>query len=632
MRPGKATQTVDRLGNPGYGHAMAPPLLTLQNIHLTFGGTPLLEGADMMVLERDRLCLIGRNGSGKSTLLKIAAGLVQADDGERFVHPGATLRYLEQEPDLSTFATVADYAASDLAPGDDPYRVDALLEKLNLDGAAPTSALSGGEIRRAALVRALAPEPDILFLDEPTNHLDLPAIEWLEGELARRKSALVLISHDRRFLAKLSRRTIWIDRGLTRTVDRGFETFEAWRDETLAQEEQDRHKLDRKIVRENHWIVHGVSGRRKRNQKRLKDLEGLRQEKRRLAERAGRTGVANLTNSESQTSGKLVLEAESISKSWGERVIVRDFSLKVLRQDRIGIVGPNGIGKTTLLKMLIGELAPDSGTVTLGSKLDIVTLDQKREQIPPTTTLSDALTDGRGDTVMVGDTPKHVMGYMKDFLFLPEQARTPISRLSGGERGRLMLARAFAKPSNMLVLDEPTNDLDLETLDLLQELLSEYSGTVFLVSHDRDFLDRIVTSVIVGRGDGHWEAMAGGYSDAEEKFKSEEQALAPRKMPANVNKARPAGKAGVSKRKLSFKESHALTILPKDIARLEATIATLAARLGRPDFYSSDPDGFAKTSEALEKAHGELASKEEAWLNLEMLREEIETERAGETG
>jgi len=601
-------------------------------MHLTFGGTPLLEGADMMVLERDRLCVIGRNGSGKSTLLKIAAGLMAADEGERFLHPGATVRYLEQEPDLSAFATIADYAASGLAPGDDPYRVDALLDVLSLDGNADAGALSGGEIRRAALVRALAPEPDILFLDEPTNHLDLPAIEWLEGELSRRKSALVLISHDRRFLSRLSRRTVWIDRGITRTVDRGFETFEEWRDETLAQEEQDRHKLDRKIVRENHWIVHGVSGRRKRNQKRLKDLEGLRQEKRRLAERAGKTGVAKLATSESQASGKLVLEAEQISKSWGDRPIVRDFSLKVQRQDRIGIVGPNGVGKTTLLKMLTGELEPDTGSVRLGTRLDIVTLDQKREQIPSSTSLKDALTDGRGDMVMVGETQKHVMGYMKDFLFLPEQARTPISRLSGGERGRLMLARAFAKPSNMLVLDEPTNDLDLETLDLLQELLSDYKGTVFLVSHDRDFLDRIVTSVLVGRGNGRWEAMAGGYSDAAEKLRSEAGETPPPRSAPAAAKPKQSGKPGASKRKLSFKESHALKTLPDEIARLETTITELADRLATADFYVRDPDGFAKTSAELDKAQTDLTAREEQWLELEMLREEIEAERSQAQG
>lgn len=612
---------------------MAPPLLTLQNMHLTFGGTPLLEGADMIVQERDRLCVIGRNGSGKSTLLKIACGLMSADEGERFVHPGATVRYLEQEPDLSSFATIADYAESGLAPGDDAYRVDALLDVLGLDGTSKTDALSGGEMRRAALVRALAPEPDILFLDEPTNHLDLPAIEWLEGELARRKSALVIISHDRRFLSRLSRRTVWIDRGMTRSVDRGFESFEAWRDEVLAQEELDRHKLDRKIVRENHWIVHGVSGRRKRNQKRLKDLEGLRQEKRHLGDRAGKTAVANLMTSESQTSGKLVLEAEAISKSWGERTIVRDFSLKVPRQDRIGIVGPNGIGKTTLLKMLIGELEPDSGTVRLGTKLDLVTLDQRREQIPPTTTLSDALTDGRGDMVMVGDSQKHVMGYMKDFLFLPEQARTPISRLSGGERGRLMLARAFAKPSNMLVLDEPTNDLDLETLDLLQELLSDYKGTVFLVSHDRDFLDRIVTSVLVGRGNGRWEAMTGGYSDAEEKLKSEGQQVVNKQSLSQsspvTTKPKATNKSGSTKRKLSFKESHALKTLPEEIAKLETSIEQLGEKLGQPNFYVKQPNDFAKTTAALEQAQSNLADKEEEWLNLEMLREEIEAERAG---
>ncbi|MEM1047092.1 MAG: ATP-binding cassette domain-containing protein [Pseudomonadota bacterium] len=608
---------------------MAPPLLTLQSIHLGFGGTPLLTGADLAVHERDRICLVGRNGSGKSTLLKIAAGLVEADSGERFVHPGATIRYLEQEPDMSDFDTLDAYAVSGLAPGDDAHRVHTLMAALQVDGSAPAATVSGGEARRAALVRVLASAPDILLLDEPTNHLDLPAIEWLEGELARSRSALVLISHDRRFLATLARRTVWIDRGETRAVDRGFADFEAWRDETLAQEEADRHKLDRKIERENHWIVHGVSGRRKRNQKRLRDLDALRAEKRRLAERAARTGTPQLAVAQSERSGKQVLEAEAISKAFDSRPIVRDLSLTVHRQDRIGVVGPNGIGKTTLLKLLTQQMQPDAGHVRLGTRLDIVTLDQKREQVAPTTTLSDALTDGRGDSVIVGTQSRHVIGYMKDFMFLPEQARAPIGRLSGGERGRLMLARAFARPSNTLILDEPTNDLDLETLDLLQDLLGDYDGTVFLVSHDRDFLDRIVSTIIVGCGDGRWEVAAGGYSDAERILKAAGKPGGANTDAPNQKPRDDRPKGGSSRRKLSFKDTHALKVLPEEIAALESEIDTLESRLAGPDFYARDPEGFHAATAALGTAQEALSAKEEEWLRLEMLREEIEAERAG---
>ncbi|MEM8813850.1 MAG: ATP-binding cassette domain-containing protein [Pseudomonadota bacterium] len=612
---------------------MAPPLLTLQDIHLTFGGTPLLEGADLIVAPQDRVCLIGRNGSGKSTLLKIAASLIDADSGDRFVHPAATIRYLEQEPDLSAFSTLGAYAESGLAPGDDHHRVATLFDKLGLESDLAPANLSGGEIRRAALARALAPDPDILLLDEPTNHLDLPAIEWLEGELARTKSALVIISHDRRFLSRLSRRTVWIDRGETRAIDKGFSAFEEWRDTVLAEEEVERHKLDRKIARENHWVVHGVSGRRKRNQKRLKDLEGLRQEKRRLADRATRIGTAEAVLHESGPSGKMVLEAADLSKAFDGRPIVRDFSLTVRRKDRIGLVGPNGVGKTTLLNLLIGTLSPDAGSLRHGTGLDVVTLDQKREAIAPTTSLADALTDGRGDMVQVGKESRHVIGYMKDFMFLPEQARTPIGRLSGGERGRLMLARAFARPSNLLVLDEPTNDLDLETLDLLQELLDDYAGTVFLVSHDRDFLDRVVASVIVSRGHGAFETIVGGYSDAQTLLGGgtapKQKSTGEAKRDAGNGSRPDPGSAAPSKRRLSFKENHALKTLPSEIAALEEKIERLNARLGAEDAYARDPEAFRKTGADLEKAQADLSEMEDEWLRLEVLREEIEAERAG---
>ena len=438
---------------------MAPPLIQLKDIALTFGGTPLLTGVELSVSAGERVCLIGRNGSGKSTLLKIAAGLVEPDGGSRFVQPGATIRYLPQEPDFADHRTTLGYVEAGLGPGDDHYQARYLLEQLGLHGDEDPAHISGGEARRAALARVLAPSPDILLLDEPTNHLDLPTIEWLESELQSRNSALVLISHDRRFLGNLSRATAWLDRGKIKQIDRGFGAFEAWRDEVLAEEEREQHKLDRKIVNEEHWLRYGVSGRRKRNVKRLGNLFTLRDQRRNYR---GADGNANLAAAEAEKSGRLVIEAKHIGKSFGERTIVDNFSIRIQRGDRVGIVGPNGAGKTTLVHLLIGTDPPDTGSIRLGANIEMATLDQHRESLDPKSTLSEALTGGRGDHVMVGGKPKHVVGYMKDFLFSQEQIRTPLEALSGGERGRLMLARALAKPSNLLVLDEPTNDLDLE--------------------------------------------------------------------------------------------------------------------------------------------------------------------------
>ena len=488
----------------------AAPALALQAIKLTLGNVPLLEGAELSVSAGDKIALVGRNGSGKSTLLKIAAGAIQADDGVRFLQPGVTIRYLPQEPDLTGFATTLSYVEDGMGEGDMHYRAQYLLEQLGLNGTEDPASLSGGEARRAALARVLAPEPDIILLDEPTNHLDLPAIEWLESEIKSLKSALVIISHDRRFLAGLTRATVWLDRGTTRRLNQGFGAFEAWRDEQLELEELERHKLDRQIVREEHWLTYGVTARRKRNVGRLERLAGLRQQRK---DQRRVTGDVKMVVTEANTSGTMVVDADAISKSFGDRPIVTDFTIRVLRGDRVGIVGPNGAGKTTLIKMLTGELAPDSGKIRLGSNLELATLDQRRKSLSPETTLKEALTGGGSDTVVVGDQPRHVMGYLKDFLFTPDQANSPLSVLSGGERGRLMLARALALPSNVLVLDEPTNDLDLETLDLLQELLADYPGTVIVVSHDRDFLDRVCTSVVVSEGNGVWNEYAGGYSD-----------------------------------------------------------------------------------------------------------------------
>ena len=603
---------------------MAPPLLTLQTIALTLGGaTPLLAGADLSVERGERLCLVGRNGSGKSTLLKIAAGQIEPDSGVRFLQPNTSVRYLPQEPDLAGFATTLAYVEDGLGPLDDEYRAISLLNEFGMTGAEDPASLSGGEARRAALARVLAPQPDILLLDEPTNHLDLPAIEWLENELRSLRSALVLISHDRRFLSNLSRTTVWIDRGATRRLGKGFGEFEAWRDLQLEEEEIQQHKLDRQIVNEEHWLRYGVTARRKRNVKRLAGLQTLRTERR---EHRRASGDVKLVASEGQTSGKMVIEAKHIAKAYGERTIVGDFSTRVLRGDRLGLIGANGAGKTTLLSILTGTLAPDAGSVKLGANIEMATLDQKRASLDPKTTLKDALTGGGSDFVEVNGERKHVMGYMKDFLFNPEQARTPIGRLSGGERGRLMLARALAQPSNLLVLDEPTNDLDLETLDLLQEMLTDYPGTLILVSHDRDFLDRVASNVLVAEGQGRWQDYAGGYTDMVAQRGEGvrgRQVIEPIRE-AKTSNATAAGAKASSREKLTFKDKHALETLPKTIAALDAKKARLRTILADPQLYTRDLSGFRKHSDALAKIEAEMAQAEDDWLALEMRREAVE--------
>ncbi len=604
---------------------MAPPLLQMKDIALTFGGTPLLGGVELSVSAGERVCLVGRNGSGKSTLLKIAAGLIEPDRGERFVQPGATIRYLPQEPDFGDSATTLAYVEAGLGPGDDAYQARYLLEQLGLDGDEDPAHLSGGEARRAALARVLAPSPDILLLDEPTNHLDLPTIEWLESELAGRRCALVLISHDRRVLANLSRITIWLDRGRARRIERGFEAFEAWRDEALADEEREQHKLDRKIVAEEHWLRYGVSGRRKRNVRRLADLQALRAERRNYR---GATGKATLAAATGDKSGSLVIEAVGISKSYGDRPIVADFSTRIQRGDRVGIVGPNGAGKTTLIGLLTGAIAPDSGQLRLGANLEMATLDQHRESLDPRWTLSEALTGGRGDHIVVGGKPRHVVSYMKDFLFSQEQSRTPLEVLSGGERGRLMLARALAKPSNLLVLDEPTNDLDLETLDVLEEMLADYEGTALLISHDRDFLDRIVTSVIAPEGRGRWIEYAGGYSDMLSQRGADLRREPPSASAKHVARQAAAEQKATPipgpKKRLSFHEKHALETLPNTIAKLQIDIAAYQQRLADPALYARDRKSFDDLSAALVEAQSTLQAAEERWLELEILREAIE--------
>ena len=606
---------------------MAPPLIQLTDIALTFGGTSLLDGVDVAVGAGERICLVGRNGSGKSTLLRIAAGLIEPDRGTRFVQPGALVRYLPQEPDLTAYATTLAYVEAGLSASDDPHRAQHLLEDLGLDGTEDPANLSGGEARRAALAHVLAPEPQILLLDEPTNHLDLPAIEWLEARLQQSRAALVLISHDRRFLEKLSRTTVWLDRGLARRVELPFSGFEAWRDQQLEEEETQQHKIDRKIVAETHWVHGGVTGRRKRNVRRMAELRKLRQQRR---DYRAVQGKATLTVAEAETSSSLVIEAKGISKSFGDQVIVRDLSLRLMRGDRLGIVGPNGSGKTTLVSLLTGSLAPDAGDVRLGASVEMAALDQGRESLDPSWTLSEALTRGRGDTVTIGGEKKHVVAYMKDFLFQPEQRKTPIHALSGGERGRLMLARALATPSNLLVLDEPTNDLDLETLDVLEDVMSDYKGTVILISHDRDFLDRVVTSVIVPEGDGRWTEYPGGYQDmlvqrGDELKRREAKAKPVASLDVADATPKPQDTAApAAKKRLSFKDKHALDTLPGEIAALEKKKASLSKMLDDPDLYTRDRKRFAEVSETLAETENALAAAEERWLELELLRSEIE--------
>jgi ATP-binding cassette subfamily F protein uup len=602
---------------------MSPPLLQLRDIALTFGGTPLLCGAELLISSGERVSLVGRNGSGKSTLLKIAAGMVEPDRGSVFLQPGATVRYLAQEPDFAGFESVLAYVEAGLGPADDRHAARYLLDQLGLAGSEHPGQLSGGEARRASIARVLGPFPDILLLDEPTNHLDLTTIEWLERELDSRRTALVIVSHDRRFLTTLSRSTVWLDRGQTRRLDRGFGHFETWRDGVLAEEERDQHKLDRRIVAEEHWLRYGVTARRKRNMRRVAQLQTLRDQRRSYRSSIGR---AAMTAASSASSGALVIEAEGIGKSYDGRAIVKDFSIRIRRGERIGIVGPNGSGKTTLISMLTGGLAPDAGSVRLGANLAVATLDQHRERLDPDITVTDALTGGSGETVHVNGQARHVVSYMKDFLFTGEQARTPLRKLSGGERGRLMLAQALAKPSNLLVLDEPTNDLDIETLDVLEDVLGEYRGTILLISHDRDFLDRLVNGVVVPEGNGRWVDYAGGYSDMlaqrGEDLIREQDRRAPQMAATDPTPAAPPTPEP-AKRRMTFKDKHALDTLPQTIAALQLEAGALQARLSDPGLYARDRAAFETVSHELAEVQRKIAAAEEKWLELEILREEL---------
>ena len=593
------------------------PLLQLSDISLTFGGDPVFDNLDLVVQPGDRVALVGRNGSGKSTLMKVMAGLVEPDKGSIVAGPGVSVGYMEQEPEMKGFATLGDFALSELDPSE-AYKVERAGAGLKFDPARAVETASGGERRRAALAKLMAEAPGLMLLDEPTNHLDIEAIGWLEAELSTTRTAFVLISHDRAFLNALTRATLWIDRGQVRRQEKGFDGFEAWRDTVWETEDLQRHKLDRKIKSEARWAVEGISARRTRNQGRLRALQDLRSER---ASQIRRQGTAAMALDGGQASGKKVIEAQNLAKAFDGKPIVDDFSITVQRGDRIAFVGPNGVGKTTLIKMLMDQEPADKGTVKLGSKLEYAIFDQARAQLDPDMTLWDSLTgdpemrvSGKADQIMVRGNPKHVVGYLKEFLFDDAQARAPVRSLSGGEKARLLLAKIMARESNLLVLDEPTNDLDVETLDLLQDLLGEYPGTVLLVSHDRDFLDRVASTTVAMEGDGRATVYAGGWSDY--------QAQRTERVAENLGK--PAAKseksqkpASTQKAKLTFGEKHRLEELPAVIARLEAEIAKLEEYLSVPDLFTEEPVKFAKASEALVERHNTLSDAEEEWLTLE---------------
>jgi len=597
---------------------MKPPILALKDVRLADGPVMLFDGVDVGLEPRSRACLVGRNGAGKSTLLRILAGEIEADAGERTVTPGTRIAFVSQEPQISG-ETLLDYVT---AGGAAAHEAEAALSGFGIDPKKSTKGLSGGEIRRAALARAFAEDPDVLLLDEPTNHLDILAIETLEGQIAASGAAMLIVSHDRAFLERVTDRSFWLEHRKVRRLDKGFSAFQDWADRIMAAEAEEGRKLDKSLEREQHWLSRGVTARRARNEGRLARLMEMRKAK---AERMREVkGSLSMGVASSGMSGQRVVEVKGLSKAFGDRVIAKDFSTRILRGDRIAIVGPNGAGKTTLVKLLLGEIPPDAGEVKLGANLEIAYIDQARIELKPDMMLRDVLTPLGGDQVLVRGQPKHVAAYAKEFLFRENQLRQPVRSLSGGERNRLLLARALATPANLMILDEPTNDLDMDTLDLLEDLLADYEGTLILVSHDRDFVDRLATSTIALNGRGDVVETPGGWQD----FLSQNPGFfGPAGQPAAkpVKRAEPVQPSAPAKAvKLSYKDQRRLAELEGLIADLPDKIAKLEAGLADPALYTRDPAGFERLSKALALAREQLAASEEDWLLLEERREALE--------
>ena len=599
---------------------MPAPLLALRNVRLADGTRQMFDGVDLALEPRTRACLVGRNGAGKSTILRILAGLVQPDDGDRFVTPGLRVGFVLQEPPIEG-ATLADYAA---AGGAAPHEAEAALMAFDLDPAKGAQGLSGGETRRAALARAFAEQPDVLLLDEPTNHLDILAIATLEAKIAQARSAVLIVSHDRAFLERVTQQCFWLEDRKVRRLDAGFAKFEEWSAKIAAQEAEEARRLDKAIEKEAYWMARGVTGRRARNEGRRRKLIALRQEK---AERLRLTrGELSMSVKVSDASGKRVAEADALFKAFGERTLLKGFSTRIMAGERVAVVGPNGAGKTTLVKILLGEEAPDSGSVKLGVNLQIAYVDQARADLKPGMTLVEALAPMGGDQIIAQGRPKHVAAYAREFLFRDDQMRQPVSSLSGGERNRLLLARALAMPSNVLVLDEPTNDLDMETLDLLEEILADYEGTLILVSHDRDFIDRLATSTIALDGHGRVVETPGGWGD----FLSQNPgffASVAAAAPPEARKAPPAPRAAAEPAKLSFKDQHRLKTLDETMPKLAEAIARTEAVLADSGLYARDPKAFEMASATLSKAQADLAAAEDEWLALEEKREALQKAR-----
>ena len=596
------------------------PQISLKNIFLSFGEKQIFEGLNLLVQPRDRIALVGRNGSGKSTLLKVLQGLVIQDEGERILSKGLSVGYMEQDPNLSEFGTLKDYVCSGVLVSD-YHEGEKVAQNLGVDLGMPVNVSSGGERRRAALTKLIAENHDIMLLDEPTNHLDVEAIEWLEAELKGLSKSFIVISHDRKFLSNLTNDTIWVDRGKARRCSIGFGGFEAWRDKIWHEEDEKIHKLNRKIRSESRWAVEGISARRKRNQGRLRNLEKLRAERQSYI---SRTGLAKMKLESRTKSGQLVLKADKVSKSFGEKCIIRNFSIQIRKGDRIGIVGPNGIGKSTLLKILLGEVIPDLGTAKLGSNLIVAKFDQMREQLNLENSLWQNLTDdptmkasGKAGQIMVRGKSKHVAGYLKEFLFSESQLRSPVKSLSGGEKARLLLAKLMARESNLLILDEPTNDLDLETLDLLQEVIAEYEGTVLLISHDRDFLNRTVDTSIILTGQGEFVKIAGSWEDYNNlKAKNETQNKG-EYLDKKKNVSEPPKREMPSKAEFSSVDKHRLDEIPNLIDRLEYEIKQLETFLSDSNLYLEHPNKFEKASAALIERQAEMKKLEDEWFKLE---------------